>query len=69
MARTSKDSRVGKRVEIAPHYDLWMRGARYGVVRYVIPADSIGPERLVLRMDHPHVRRLVNVLADDVTFR
>jgi hypothetical protein len=23
---------VGRRVEIAPHTDLWMRGDRYGVV-------------------------------------
>lgn len=23
---------VGTRVELAPHLDLWMRGARYGVV-------------------------------------
>lgn len=24
---------IGERVEIAPHFDLWMRGARFGVVR------------------------------------
>lgn len=23
---------IGQRVEIAPHFDLWMRGARYGTI-------------------------------------
>jgi hypothetical protein len=26
------DFTVGQRVQLAPHTDLWMRGARYGVV-------------------------------------
>lgn len=27
--------KVGDRVEISPHYDLWMRGARFGVVHSI----------------------------------
>jgi len=30
----------GKRVEIAPHYDAWMRGARFGTVIDVTSAGA-----------------------------
>lgn len=50
----------GIRVEIAPHYDLWMRGARYGVVRSV--TDGI----VAVKMDHPGVRRLFRCSINDV---
>jgi hypothetical protein len=30
--QTPADFTVGQRVELAPHTDLWMRGARFGVV-------------------------------------
>lgn len=62
---TTKDPRVGKRVEIAPHYDLWMRGARFGVVARV----NNRSDRLAVRMDHPAVKRLAKVHAGDVTYR
>jgi hypothetical protein len=66
---TTKDQRIGKRVEIAPHYDLWMRGARFGTVKRVYLGDSVNPrERLAIRMDHPQVKRLATVYADDVTY-
>jgi hypothetical protein len=70
MKFTTKDERVGKRVEIAPHYDLWMRGARFGTVARVYPGDSVSSrERLGVRMDHPQVKRLTTIFADDVTYR
>lgn len=31
----------GDRVEIAPHYDLWMRGARYGSVTRTTWRDGV----------------------------
>lgn len=30
------DIRVGCRVELSPHFDLWMRGARYGRVTKIV---------------------------------
>jgi hypothetical protein len=61
---------AGNRVEIGPHYDLWMRGARYGLVKRWrnIPTPN-GEIRLQwqLLMDHPQVRGLVTVWADDCT--
>lgn len=50
----------GVRVEIAPHYDLWMRGARYGVVRSV--DDGVAS----VKMDHPGVRRLFRCSINDL---
>lgn len=54
-------------VEIGPHHDLWMRGARTGIVQRVIRGKD-GREILVLKMDHPQVRKPVRVYADDVTY-
>ena len=62
---TAKDPRVGKRVEIAPHYDLWMRSARFGVITRV----NNRLDRLAIRMDHPAVKRLAKIHAGDVTYR
>lgn len=61
------DDRIGKRVEISPAYDLWMRGARFGAVQRVTK-NRKGACVLVLKMDHPQVRRPVKVPADDVVF-
>lgn len=62
----------GTRVEIPPSADLWMRGARFGVVERVIDrtasipgqgrviAGTMTAERAVIwrvRLDHPQVRR------------
>lgn len=44
---------VGARVEISPHFDLWMRGARFGVVRKIESSGIV-----VVKMDHPQVRKL-----------
>lgn len=52
---------IGKRVEIPVHYDLWMRGARYGTVtafRHGKPGTS---DYLLIRMDNPNARRRVCV--------
>lgn len=51
----------GDRIELHPSCDLWMRGARYGTVKRVL---SVG--RLVVKMDHPQVRRLVTTTVQSV---
>lgn len=58
---------VGKRVEIGPHLDLWMRGARFGVV--VMQSTQHAPGelmRLKVRMDHPQVKRLAVIRVSDI---
>ena len=41
----------GKRVEIPVHYDLWMRGARFGTV----VGQSVIMRCVYVRMDNPNV--------------
>lgn len=48
------------RVEISPHYDLWMRGAKYGVVK------SIKNDIAHVQMDHPQVKKLQRIPVGDL---
>ena len=50
---------VGDRVELSPACDLWIRGARFGVVHSVAKDGTVK-----LRMDHPQVKRLVKATPD-----
>jgi hypothetical protein len=43
--------RVGQRIEIPVHCDLWMQGARFATVRKV---TDLG---VLLKMDHPQVKQ------------
>lgn len=73
---TTKHPSVGKRVQIPAYTDLWMRGARFGIVErviegkgnYVQAGDTRGADIFVVRMDHPQVRRPARVVADDCTY-
>lgn len=59
---------IGASVEIPVHYDLWMRGAFTGTVvgrRKGKPGLSAC---LVVRMNHPQVKRLCKVWAHDVPY-
>jgi hypothetical protein len=66
MAKKKKEFRdmddkpiaVGSRVELHPGMDLWMRGARYGVV------TAVRADKLCVRMDNTRVRKLVCVVPD-----
>ena len=74
---TTKSPACGSRVEIPAYCDLWMRGARFGVVERVREAKTqsafaggAGDSRdyFGVRMDHPQVKRLAWVIADDCRF-
>lgn len=58
-----KDIAINDWVELAPHYDLWMRGAKYGTVRRI--KDGIA----FIRMDNIRVRKLARIPVQDLTFR
>ena len=51
------------RIEIPTHYDLWMRGARFGEV---VSRRKDGS--WMVSMDHPQVRRHVRVPLADQEF-
>ena len=48
---------VGVRCEIHPASDLWMRGARFGVIQRVVTRGNGVEEICEIRMDHPQARR------------
>lgn len=49
-----------QRVEISPHYDLWMMGAKYGTIKSI--KDGIAK----IKMDHPQVKRLQRIPLEDL---
>jgi hypothetical protein len=50
----------GNRVQIAPHYDLFMRGARYGEIRKIVGGIAH------IKMDHPQVKKLARIPLTDI---
>lgn len=58
---------VGRRIELATHLDLWMRGARFGEIVMQSTAHKPGEMmRLKVRMDHPQVKRLAVIHVADI---
>lgn len=57
------DCYIGQRVELAPHMDLWMRGARYGSVVEILTGRELGFVRV--RVDA--IDRVKAFRADDLT--
>lgn len=59
---------IGHRVEIAPHYDLWMQGARFGTIKSF--RRSVDGKSIIARikMDHPQVKTLARIPVDDLRF-
>lgn len=60
MREYGKGIEPGTRVEISPHFDLWMRGAKYGTVVKIV-SDEVH-----IKMDHPQVKRIVKAWKYDV---
>lgn len=59
---------VGKRVEVPVHYDVWMRGARYGVVRSLWWQSDGVCAGVKVKLDHPQARRLLRVHRIDLDY-
>jgi len=56
---------AGQRIEIPVHYDLWMRGAKFGTVTaYNQGRDGISAY-ITVKMDHTQVKRRLKVRALD----
>lgn len=56
---------IGTRVEIPVHYDMWMRGARFGTVTgFRYGKDGVS-DSLLVKMDHPQVKRRLRVWKTD----
>lgn len=55
----------GQRLEIPVHYDAWMRGARFGEVRGFRRGTAGQSDYLLVRMDHPGLRRCLKLWRPD----
>lgn len=55
---------IGSRIELAPHCDLWMRGAKYGTVTRITGTDDAA--RVHVRMDNPRVRKIQRLAPDQI---
>lgn len=55
---------VGKRIEIPVHYDMWMRGARFGRVTKIGKAG----EFVHVRLDHPQAKRTLKLWRLDFDY-
>lgn len=51
----------GQRVEIPVHYDMWMRGARFGVVRSFHRGEPGISAYVKVKLDHPQARKQLKV--------
>lgn len=57
---------LGKRIEIPVHYDLWMRGARYGMVtRFCKAGPNDRSDYLLVKMDHTGVKKSLKMWRVD----
>lgn len=52
---------IGLRVEIPVHLDTWMRGARFGTVTGFRHGRDGQSDCLLVKMDHPGIKRRVRV--------
>lgn len=55
----------GTRIEIPVHYDMWMRGARFGEIRGYRQSKPGISAYLLVKMDHPQIRRCLKLWAID----
>jgi hypothetical protein len=52
---------IGSRVEIPVHYDMWMRGARMGVVTAFRNGQSGQSDYVLVKLDHPQAKKSLKV--------
>ena len=56
---------IGKRVEIPVHYDMWMRGARYGTVTMYRRGRVNQSDYVYVKLDHPQAKRSLKIWHHD----
>lgn len=59
---------IGHRIELPAHYDMWMRGARFGTVTGFRHGKDGIAAHLLVKMDHPSVKHRVKVWKMDVEY-
>lgn len=59
---------VGKRIEIPVHSDMWMRGARFGVVTSWKRGAVGVADCALVKMDHPQAKRRFKLWRGDIPY-
>jgi len=54
-------SLIGKRIEIPIHYDMWMQGARCGLVTAFRQGKPGQSAYVLVKTDHPSIRLAVKL--------
>ncbi len=55
----------GTRIEIPVHYDLWMRGAKYGTITQFRNGRDGKSDCWFVKMDHPQVKKRLKLWKID----
>lgn len=55
----------GRRIEIPVHYDLWMRGARFGLITAFRHGEPGQSDYVLVKMDHAQVKRRLKLWRID----
>ena len=55
----------GKRIEIPVHYDMWIRGARFGVVTRFVAGKLGYSDYVTVKIDDPGVKKRLKLWRSD----
>ena len=56
---------IGKRIEIPVHYDMWMRGARFGEITAFRHGKDGYSDYFMVKLDHPQAHRRLKLWRID----
>jgi hypothetical protein len=68
MTTLNLRSFIGKRIEIPVHYDMWARGARFGLVTAIRRGSCGVSDCLLVKMDHPQIKKRFRLWAGDIEY-
>lgn len=59
---------IGRRIEIPVHYDMWMRGSRFGEITAFRHGKDGRSDHYLVKLDHPQVRRRLKLWRLDWSY-
>jgi hypothetical protein len=62
---TTRQFLLGRRIELPVHYEMWMRGARFGKVTVWRRGKPGQSSYVLVKMDNPHVKYRVKLWEHD----
>jgi hypothetical protein len=59
---------IHSRIEIPVHYNLWMQGARFGLVTQFRHGRVGQSDYVLVKMEHPQIKRSIKLWEPDWQF-